>query len=41
MVLILDGDDNLETGYIEEVSKLLYDDPSMVIASSWMHTFGV
>ena len=33
MVLILDGDDNLETGYIEEVSKLLYDDPSMVIAS--------
>ena len=41
MVLILDGDDNLETGYIEEVSKLLYDDPSMVIASSWMRTFGV
>lgn len=41
MVLILDGDDSLETGYIEDVSKLLYDNPSMIIASSWMRTFGV
>lgn len=40
MVLILDGDDTLESGYIENVSKLLYDDPTMVVASSWMHTFG-
>ena len=36
MVLVLDGDDKLEAGYIEHVSKLLYDDPTMVIASSWM-----
>ena len=41
MVLVLDGDDKLEAGYIEHVSKLLCDDPTMVIASSWMHTFGV
>ncbi len=40
-VLVLDGDDKLEAGYIEHVSKLLCDDPTMVIASSWMHTFGV
>lgn len=40
MVLVLDGDDTLEAGYIENVSKLLCDDPTMVIASSWMHTFG-
>lgn len=41
MVLILDGDDTLEAGYIENVSKLLCGDPTMVLASSWMHTFGV
>ncbi len=41
LVLILDGDDVLEHTYIECVSKLLYDDPSMVVASSWMHTFGM
>lgn len=41
MVLILDGDDKLEAGYIENVSKLLYDNPTMVIASSWMRTFGI
>ena len=41
MVLVLDGDDKLETGYIENVSKLLLDNPTMVIASSWMHTFGI
>ena len=40
MVLVLDGDDTLEAGYIEHVSRLLYDDPTMVAASSWMHTFG-
>lgn len=40
LVLVLDGDDTLEPGYIEEVSKLLCDDPEMVAASSWMHTFG-
>lgn len=41
MVLVLDGDDKLEAGYIENVSKLLCDNPKMVIASSWMRTFGV
>lgn len=41
MVLVLDGDDKLEAGYIENVSRLLSDDPAMVIASSWMQTFGV
>lgn len=41
MVLVLDGDDKLESEYIENVSKLLCDDPQMVIASSWMYTFGV
>lgn len=41
MVLVLDGDDKLEAGYIENVSKLLYNNPTMVIASSWIHTFGV
>lgn len=40
MVLVLDGDDTLEPGYIEHVSKLLCDDPAMAAASSWMHTFG-
>ena len=41
MVLILDGDDKLEAGYIENVSELLSKSPDMVIASSWMRTFGV
>ena len=41
MVLVLDGDDRLEPLYIERVSQLLRDAPSMVAASSWMHTFGV
>lgn len=41
MILILDGDDKLEPAYIEDVSKLLHDNPTMVAASSWMHTFGV
>lgn len=41
MVLILDGDDKLEAEYIDNVNKLLYDNPTMVIASSWMRTFGV
>ena len=38
MVLILDGDDKLEAGYIENVSELLSKSPDMVIASSWMRT---
>lgn len=41
MVLVLDGDDRLEPSYIKEVSHMLRDNPSMVAASSWMHTFGV
>ena len=41
MVLILDGDDKLEPMYIEQVSQMLRDHPSMIAASSWMHTFGV
>ncbi len=41
MVLVLDGDDKLEPAYIENVSRLLRDNPLMVAASSWMHTFGV
>lgn len=41
LILILDGDDKLEADYIEKVGKLLYDNPQMVMASSWMHAFGV
>ncbi|MEH2942842.1 glycosyltransferase family A protein [Lachnospiraceae bacterium KK002] len=41
MVLVLDGDDRLKPEYTEYVSRLLRDNPSMVAASSWMHTFGV
>lgn len=41
MVLVLDGDDKLEAEYIENVTELLCTDPTMVIASSWMRTFGV
>lgn len=40
-VLVLDGDDQLEPTFIEKVSRLLRDDPSIVAASSWMQTFGV
>ncbi|MCI8891797.1 MAG: glycosyltransferase family 2 protein [Eubacterium sp.] len=40
MVLVLDGDDRLKTEFTEYVSQLLRDNPSMVAASSWMHTFG-
>ncbi len=41
MVLVLDGDDKLESAYIEETGRLLRSDPTMVAASSWMCTFGV
>lgn len=41
MVLVLDGDDKLEPEYIEHVSNLLCENPKMVIASSWIRTFGV
>lgn len=41
LVLVLDGDDKIEPDYIEQVRQLLYEDPLMVAASSWMHTFGV
>jgi len=41
MVLVLDGDDKLEPSYIEHVSQLLRDNPSMIAASSWMKTFGI
>lgn len=40
MALVLDGDDKLEPLYIEQVSQLLRDHPSMIAASSWMQTFG-
>ena len=40
-VLVLDGDDRLEPTYIEQVSKLIRKNTSMVAASSWIHTFGV
>lgn len=41
MILILDGDDKLAPFYIEQVSQLLIDHPSMVAASSWMNMFGL
>ncbi len=41
LVVALDGDDSLEPSYIEEVSKILHENPSMVAASSWLQTFGV
>ena len=41
LVVVLDGDDSLEPSYIEEVSKILHENPSMVAASSWLQTFGV
>lgn len=40
MVLVLDGDDRIEKEYIEKAYHLLLEHPSMVIASSWMRTFG-
>lgn len=40
-VLVFDGDDTLEPGYIEDVYGLLCSNPAMVAASSWMRTFGV
>lgn len=40
-VLVLDGDDSLEPSYIEQISRLLREHPSMIAASSWMRTFGV
>lgn len=39
LVLVLDGDDKLEAKYIESVSQLLNEDPTMVIASSWLKNF--
>ena len=41
LILVLDGDDSLEPIFIEEVSKILSENPSMIAASSWLHTFGV
>lgn len=41
LVLVLDGDDKVRPSYIEQVSKLLHENTSMVAASSWMNTFGV
>ena len=34
LVLILDGDDKLEAKFIENVGRLLYDNPQMVMAST-------
>ncbi len=41
LALVLDGDDSLQPSFIEEVSKLFNENPSMIAASSWMQTFGV
>ena len=41
LIVVLDGDDSLKPAFIEEVSQLVYEHPSMIAASSWMHTFGV
>lgn len=41
MVLVVDGDDRLEPEYIEKVRECMQKDPSMIAASSWMHTFGI
>ena len=40
-VLVLDGDDSLEPSFLEETSNLLIENPSLIAASSWLHTFGV
>ena len=41
LVLVLDGDDTLAPSFIEDVSKILSENPSMTAASAWLHTFGV
>lgn len=41
LILVLDGDDSLEPSFVEEVSKILYENPTMIAASSWLQTFGV
>ena len=41
LILVLDGDDSLEPSFIEEVCQILSEHPSMIAASSWLHTFGV
>lgn len=41
LVVVLDGDDSLEPSYIEKVSEILHENPSMIAASSWLQTFGV
>lgn len=40
-VLVLDGDDWLESSYLAEVRRLLCENDTMVAASAWMCTFGV
>lgn len=40
-VLVLDEDDKQETFFVEEVSKSLYGNPSIIAASSYLRTFGV
>ncbi|MDE7310110.1 MAG: glycosyltransferase family 2 protein [Eubacterium sp.] len=41
LVVVLDGDDSLEPSFIEETREMLYKNPTMVAASSWLHTFGI
>ncbi len=41
LVLVLDGDDRLAPSFIREAGELLYEDPALTAASSWMQTFGV
>lgn len=41
LVLILDGDDRIAPQYIEEVSRTLREDKSVIAASSRIKTFGV
>ncbi len=40
-VLVLDGDDYLESSFIEEAVRMLSEHPDMTAASSWLQTFGV
>lgn len=40
-VLVLDGDDYLESSFIEEAVGMLSVHPDMTAASSWLQTFGV
>ena len=37
LVLVLDGDDSLKPSFIEEVCRILNDNPSMIAASSWLY----